>query len=129
MLKFTDLPLDPIILKNLETLGYQSPTPIQEKSLPLLLKGGDLLGIAQTGTGKTASFALPIIEHLNKNRKPKLPGRPRVLILAPTRELASQIKESVQEYSVNLLLKTAVIFGGVGQSAQVNTLRGGVDIL
>lgn len=129
MLKFTDLPLDPIIQTNLQRLGYQSPTPIQAQALPLLLKGGDLLGIAQTGTGKTASFALPIIEHLIKDRKPKLPGKPRVLILAPTRELASQIKENIQEYSVDLLLKTAVIFGGVGQAAQVNTLRGGVDIL
>lgn len=129
MQNFTELGLNAQILKNLETLGYSTPTPIQAQALPLLLEGGDLLGIAQTGTGKTASFALPIIEHLIKDRKPKLPGKPRVLILAPTRELASQIKENIQAYSVDLLLKTAVIFGGVGQAAQVNTLRGGVDIL
>lgn len=129
MLKFTDFPLDPIIIKNLEKMGYENPTPIQAQALPILLKGHDLLGIAQTGTGKTASFSLPIIQYLSENRKPKLPGKPRVLILAPTRELASQIKDNIQEYSVDVLLKTAVIFGGVGQTSQVNTLRGGVDIL
>ena len=129
MLKFTDLPLDPIILKNLEKMGYERPTPIQAEALPLLLDGGDLLGIAQTGTGKTASFSLPIIEHLIKVKRPKLARKPRVLILAPTRELASQIKENIQEYSVDLPLKTSVIFGGVGQSAQLNALRSGIDIL
>src|SRR5690554_3318550 len=92
MLKFTDLPLDPIILKNLEKMGYERPTPIQAEALPLLLDGGDLLGIAQTGTGKTASFSLPIIEHLIKVKRPKLARKPRVLILAPTRELASQVR-------------------------------------
>jgi ATP-dependent RNA helicase RhlE len=129
MLKFNELPLHPTILKNLEEKGYETPTPIQAQAIPHLLEGQDLLGIAQTGTGKTAAFSLPIIHYLANNPKRPSPLEPRVLILAPTRELASQIKENISFYSRNIHLKSAVIFGGVGQSAQVNTLRGGVDIL
>lgn len=129
MLKFNELPLHPIILKNLEEKGYETPTPIQGKAIPYLLEGHDLLGIAQTGTGKTAAFSLPIINYLLKHPKAAYRGEPRVLILAPTRELASQILENINVYSRGLNLKTAVIFGGVGQMNQVNALRGGLDIL
>ena len=129
MLKFNELPLVPEILKNLADAGYDTPTPIQAQAIPVLLEGHDLLGIAQTGTGKTAAFSLPIIQHLMKNPLQIRANEPRVLILAPTRELATQIKENIQKYSRDIHFKTAVIFGGVGQAAQVATLRGGVHIL
>jgi ATP-dependent RNA helicase RhlE len=129
MLKFNELALHPTILKNLETAGYETPTPIQAQSIPALLEGRDLLGIAQTGTGKTAAFSLPIIDYLIRDSKKVAPNLPRVLILAPTRELASQINDNIQKYSKGLGFKTAVIFGGVGQQNQINALRGGLDIL
>lgn len=129
MLKFNDLKLQTQILKNLETTGYTTPTPIQAESIPTLLEGGDLLGIAQTGTGKTAAFTLPMLEHLSNRNFSLTPCEPRALILAPTRELASQIKESLDKYGAGLKLKFAVIFGGVGQASQVGALRGGLDIL
>lgn len=129
MLKFNELALHPTILKNLEEKGYETPTPIQAQSIPSLLEGQDLLGIAQTGTGKTAAFSLPIINYLANHPLRPLPGEPRVLILAPTRELASQIQDNISFYSRNLRLKTAVIFGGVGQANQIAALRGGLDIL
>jgi ATP-dependent RNA helicase RhlE len=129
MLKFNELPLHPTILKNLEEKGYEVPTPIQAQAIPHLLEGHDLLGIAQTGTGKTAAFSLPIINYLMKNSLRAAPGEMRVLILAPTRELASQIRENILFYGRQLNLKTAVIFGGVGQAAQVSSLRSGLDIL
>ena len=129
MLKFNELALHPTILKNLEEKGYEIPTPIQAQSIPSLLEGQDLLGIAQTGTGKTAAFSLPIINYLANNPLRPGPGEPRVLILAPTRELASQIQDNISFYSRNLRLKTAVIFGGVGQANQIAALRGGLDIL
>ncbi len=128
-MKFSELALAPEILKNLTDSGYETPTPIQEQAIPILLEGHDLLGIAQTGTGKTAAFSLPIIQYLMKNQKIPTIGEPRVLILAPTRELATQIKENIQKYSEGIHFKTMVLFGGVGQAAQVNTLRGGVHIL
>ena len=129
MLKFNELALDPTILSNLVDAGYEVPTPIQAQSIPILLEGRDLLGIAQTGTGKTAAFSLPIINYLIKNPLRAPPSEPRVLILAPTRELASQINESIKVYGKKLPLKSAVIFGGVGQAAQVTALRSGLDIL
>jgi ATP-dependent RNA helicase RhlE len=129
MLKFEDLELNPTILKNLSNKGYLSPTPIQAEAIPHLLEGRDLLGIAQTGTGKTAAFSLPILNYLSKNHSKLHPGEPRVLILAPTRELASQIKDNITLYSKDLNLATAVIYGGVGQANQVNALRKGLDIL
>ncbi|HXH73840.1 MAG TPA: DEAD/DEAH box helicase [Bacteriovoracaceae bacterium] len=129
MLKFNELPLNPTILKNLEEKGYDIPTPIQAQAIPHLLEGHDLLGIAQTGTGKTAAFSLPIINYLANNPLRAAPGEPRVLILAPTRELASQIRDNINFYSRNLNLKSAVIFGGVGQASQVAALRNGLDIL
>lgn len=129
MEKFSELPLSPVILKNLEEAGYSTPTPIQREAIPFLLAGNDLLGIAQTGTGKTAAFSLPIINYLVNNPKEQKTKQPRVLILSPTRELSSQIKTNIIKYSRGLLVKTTVIFGGVGQTPQVELLRNGVDIL
>lgn len=129
MLKFNELPLNATILKNVQDSGYETPTPIQAQSIPPLLEGKDLLGIAQTGTGKTAAFTLPMIQHL-ANRDFSLSScEPRSLILAPTRELASQIKEQLDKYGKDLRVKNTVIFGGVGQAAQVAALRNGLDIL
>lgn len=127
---FKDLGIIDPILRALETKGYLKPTPIQEKSIPILLKGKDLLGCAQTGTGKTASFAIPIIQLL-ENNKHKETGKRRVkaLIVTPTRELAIQIEENFTEYAKNTNLKNTVIFGGVKQGSQTNALRAGVDIL
>ncbi|MBL0027076.1 MAG: DEAD/DEAH box helicase [Saprospiraceae bacterium] len=118
--------IDPI-LDALSSIGYTHPTPIQAESIPILLKGHDLLACAQTGTGKTAAFAIPIIQHLvtNKSNQRKI----RVLIVTPTRELAIQIGESFDDYGKYTQLKHTVIFGGVNQFSQVNDLRKGVDIL
>lgn len=129
MLKFNELKLHELLLKNLENAGYITPTPIQAEAIPHLLEGHDLLGIAQTGTGKTAAFTLPMLQRLGNRDFSLMPCEPRALILAPTRELASQIKESLEKYGEGSKLKYAVIFGGVGQGAQVNALRNGLDIL
>ena len=126
---FTDLALSAPLLKALAHEGYEIPTPIQAKSIPDLLKGRDLLGIAQTGTGKTAAFALPILEHLAKKTERPARGTARVLILAPTRELASQIGESFKAYGRFLKTSRAVVFGGVSIGKQIEILRGGVDVL
>ncbi|TJZ54849.1 DEAD/DEAH box helicase [Sphingobacterium olei] len=130
MTTFKDLKVSAPILAALDTLGYKTPTPIQAQAIPEVLKGKDLLGCAQTGTGKTAAFAIPILQLLN-NTKPQgqKRGTIRALILTPTRELAIQIDESFQEYGENLKLKHAVIFGGVNQFSQVNQIKAGVDIL
>jgi len=109
--------------------GYSTPTPIQEKAIPHLLEGRDLLGCAQTGTGKTAAFILPILQYLAKTPRQQPGGRPRVLVLAPTRELAAQIGDSLHAYGRHLRVTHTVIFGGVGQSPQVSSLRRGVDII
>lgn len=129
MLKFNELPLHETILANIAEVGYETPTPIQAQSIPPLLERHDLLGIAQTGTGKTAAFTLPMLQHLMGRNFSLTPCEPRSLILAPTRELASQIKENLDSYGKNLKVKSAVIFGGVGQAAQVAALRNGLDIL
>ena len=113
----------------LKTENYLKPTPIQAQAIPLLTEGRDLLGIAQTGTGKTAAFALPILHRLAERRAPRTPGRPHALILAPTRELALQIDERFRAYGRKLHLRSTVIFGGVGQGQQVKALQQGVDIL
>ena len=113
----------------LQAENYAKPTPIQVRTIPLLIEGKDLLGIAATGTGKTAAFALPILQRLSQARFPRLPGAPSALILAPTRELASQIGERFRAYGKELPLRTAVIFGGVNQHHQVKALKAGVDIL
>ncbi len=128
---FTDLNLIKPILDALDTEGYTKPTPIQQGAIPHILAGRDLLGCAQTGTGKTAAFAIPMLQLLAKPKTMLSAGqRPiRALILTPTRELAIQIQESFNAYGANIRLKNLVIFGGVGQAPQVNELRRGVDIL
>lgn len=109
--------------------GYTTPTPIQMQAIPYLLQGKDLMGIAQTGTGKTAAFVLPILQRMSEEERPPIPGIPRVLVLAPTRELAAQIDKSFATYGQFLRFKHTVIFGGVSQAPQVRTLSRGVDIL
>ncbi len=121
--------LIPEIQQALAMEGYVTPTPIQEECIPHLLKGRDMLGNAQTGTGKTAAFALPLLQRLSNNYRRLQKGTPRALILAPTRELASQIGESIQAYGRFLHLSHTVIFGGVNQSRQVKALNLGVDIV
>jgi ATP-dependent RNA helicase RhlE len=113
----------------LKAENYLKPTPIQANAIPLLNEGKDLLGIAQTGTGKTAAFALPILQRLLRANLPRTPGAPHALILAPTRELAGQIAERFSAYGRRLSLRSAVIFGGVNQHSQVKALKAGVDIL
>ena len=124
---FQDLPLQPALLKAVQEAGYTAPSPIQAGAIPPVLEGRDLLGCAQTGTGKTAAFALPILQNLAG----QVPQRPciRALILTPTRELALQIGQSFADYGRHLKLRHTVIFGGVGQQPQVDALRRGVDIL
>jgi ATP-dependent RNA helicase RhlE len=117
------------ILRALAQENYTHPTPIQTKAIPALLAGRDLLGIAQTGTGKTAAFGLPLLQKLSIGHVPPRPKETKALILAPTRELAVQIEESLRTYGRFLNLKRAVILGGVSQHAQVNTMKNGVDIL
>ena len=127
---FTDLGLSEPILRAIAEEGYTNPTPIQEKSIPAVLKGGDLLAAAQTGTGKTAGFTLPILQRLTSNPKAGTGKRQlRVLILTPTRELAAQVQESVLTYGKYTGLKSAVIFGGVGANPQIKAIQAGLDIL
>jgi ATP-dependent RNA helicase RhlE len=128
---FSDLKLDPVIVAALTKTGYVTPTPIQREAIPHVLTGRDLVAVAQTGTGKTAAFAVPIIDRLHRVGAHRGPGaRPiRVLVLAPTRELATQIGDGFQAYGHGTHLTHAVIFGGVGQDAQVKALRRGVDVL
>ena len=125
---FQELNLSKPILRAVARAGYEKPSPIQAGAIPPVLKGQDLMGCAQTGTGKTAAFALPILDLLSA-RPPKKPGAVRALVLTPTRELALQIGESFAQYGQYLKLRSAVIFGGVGQAPQVEKLRQGVDIL
>ena len=128
-LNFDQLNLSEALVKAVRAEGYETPTPIQIQSIPHLLAGRDLLGIAQTGTGKTAAFALPILERLAKDNRRAERGTCRALILSPTRELCSQILASFQTYGANTKLKSAVVFGGVGIGRQVETMKAGVDIL
>ncbi len=128
-LQFKDLGLADPLLRALDEEGYTTPTPIQSGAIPHLLQGRDLLGLAQTGTGKTAAFALPILQHLAQKRVAATPKGPRVLVLAPTRELASQIDESFASYARHMKLTHTVVFGGVGQQRQVDAMRRGVDVL
>jgi ATP-dependent RNA helicase RhlE len=129
MTTFSDLGLIEPLLRALTAEGYATPTPIQTQAIPLLLKGRDMLGIAQTGTGKTAAFALPLLQRMNENRIKAAPRCPRALILTPTRELAVQIGEGFGTYGKHLGFKRTVIFGGVGQNPQVQALNSGIDIL
>ncbi len=129
-LTFKELHLVAPILKALETEGYTMPTPIQEQSIPHILRGKDLLGCAQTGTGKTAAFAIPILQNLLLQQKEDAYNHDiKALILTPTRELAIQIDESFDAYGKHTGLRHAVIFGGVSQFHQTNELRRGVDVL
>ena len=130
--QFSSLQLCRPLLKAIADEGYDTPTPIQAQSIPPVLAGRDLLGCAQTGTGKTAAFALPILDRLHRAKPDKSrrgPVRPRVLVLSPTRELASQIDESFNTYGRNIGLRHVVIFGGVNQYHQVRKLERGVDII
>jgi ATP-dependent RNA helicase RhlE len=127
-MQFSDLQLLPQLLRAIDAEGYSEPTPIQQAAIPPVLAGRDLLGIAQTGTGKTAAFALPILQRLAEN-PPVRPRAIRALILTPTRELASQIGESFSAYGRHLRLKNTVIFGGVSQHGQTRALRLSPEIL
>src|ERR1700692_3958723 len=129
MTSFADLHLSEPLLRALAEEGYTEPTPIQLGSIPHLLAGRDLLGLAQTGTGKTAAFALPILHRLAERRVQPQPRGARVLVLAPTRELASQIDDSFAAYARHMRLSHTVIFGGVGQGRQVEAIKRGVDVL
>ena len=126
---FADLGLAPALLESLTAEGYTSPTPIQAQAIPHVLAGRDLFGCAQTGTGKTAAFALPLIQRLRADDRKPGPRRCRTLVLAPTRELAAQIHESFIAYGRHSRLKAAVIYGGVGQKRQARAMAGGVDVL
>ncbi|CAN5255022.1 DEAD/DEAH box helicase [soil metagenome] len=126
---FSDLNLLEPIQRAVSSENYTIPTPIQAQAIPHLLEGRDLLGCAQTGTGKTAAFALPILHRLSERRRMPIPGTARCLVLTPTRELATQIGESFKVYGKNLKLTYTVIFGGVGQNQQVQAVARGVDII
>ena len=127
---FKELSIVAPIQKALASKGYSQPTPIQEQSIPILLEGKDLLGVAQTGTGKTAAFAIPIIQQLYLDATTKKSSkRIKALVVTPTRELAIQIADNFTEYCAHTNLKNTVIFGGVKQGTQVNKLKAGIDIL
>ena len=125
---FKELNLSAPLLRAVQEAGYETPSPIQAAAIPPVLSGRDLMGCAQTGTGKTAAFALPMLDRLTANA-PRRKGAIRALILTPTRELALQIGESFDAYGKYLKLRSTVIFGGVGQAPQVEALKKGVDIL
>ncbi len=125
---FTSLGLDPRILQAVKEAGYTDPTPIQAAAIPAILTGRDLIGIAQTGTGKTAAFTLPLLTRMAQEPLAS-PRRTRALILAPTRELAVQIEENVRAYAKHLPLTVATVFGGVGERPQINALRAGTDLI
>ena len=127
-MKFTELGLAPEILRAIADQGYEIPTPIQAQAIPVVLAGHDLMACAQTGTGKTAGFTLPILNRLASS-KTTGPRKIRVLILTPTRELAAQVEDSVRTYGAHLPFKSLVIFGGVGINPQISALKKGVDIL
>ncbi|HET9206186.1 MAG TPA: DEAD/DEAH box helicase, partial [Burkholderiaceae bacterium] len=131
-MNFTDLGLIEPIQRAVREQGYETPTPIQAQAIPAVLKGGDLLAGAQTGTGKTAGFVLPMLQRLQASAAPRdARGRImiRALILTPTRELAAQVEESVRTYGKHLALRSMVMFGGVGMQPQIDKLKRGVDIL
>jgi ATP-dependent RNA helicase RhlE len=126
---FEELALAAPIKRALAEQNYSTPSPIQAQSIPILLEGRDLLGIAQTGTGKTAAFSLPILDALHNN--PQRPRRKsaRVLVLTPTRELATQISQSFDSYGRHLRFKKTLVFGGVGKNPQIRAMQAGVDVL
>ena len=128
-MNFEQLGVIPTILTAIEKQGYTQATPIQEKSIPIVLNRSDLIGCAQTGTGKTAAFSIPILQLLYESPERKKHGKIRSLIVTPTRELAIQIGESIKLYGQGLNIRHAVIFGGVSQHNQVNQLKSHVDML
>ena len=128
-MKFEDLNLHPSLLKAVKDQNYTHPTAIQKKAIPLALKKNDVLGSAQTGTGKTAAFALPILHHLINEKSNNSTIKIRVLVVTPTRELSIQIEENFTAYSKYNNIKNTVIFGGVKQGAQTIALNTGVDVL
>ncbi len=121
---FNSFPLDPVILKNIDSLGYVNPTPIQEQCIPLVLQGKDVMGLAQTGTGKTAAFALPMIQRLLQGERNQL----RALIIAPTRELAQQIHDAIVSYTAGTRLRVVTLYGGVSINPQIQGLKDGAEI-
>jgi ATP-dependent RNA helicase RhlE len=127
-MSFKSLGLSDSLVKAVSKQGYDSPTPIQSKAIPLILEGKDVLASAQTGTGKTAGFTLPVLQLLSKY-KPSKQRKVRALVLTPTRELAAQVQQNVKDYGQFENLRSTVIFGGVSQKPQVSTLRNGIDIL
>ncbi len=126
---FEALPLAAPIQRALTERGYTTPSPIQAQAIPLLLQGRDLLGCAQTGTGKTAAFSLPILDALHRRPAKTIPKCCRVLVLTPTRELASQVGKSLETYGAHLHFRHALVYGGVGQNPQVRSMFRGVDVL
>ncbi len=126
---FENLDLSDSIQSALREQGYESPTPIQAQTIPAAISGQDILGCAQTGTGKTAAFALPILDYFVQEKPHTVPNRPLVLVLAPTRELAVQIGQSFSEYGKHVRYRQALVYGGVGQGSQVKSLRQGVHLL
>src|SRR5206468_7898718 len=126
-MSFSALGLDSKILRAVQEAGYTEPTPIQSAAIPQVLAGHDVIGIAQTGTGKTAAFTLPILTQLGA--RPSARRGIRVLVLAPTRELVVQIDENVRAYARHLPVRVATVFGGVGEHPQIRALRDGVDIV
>lgn len=131
-MNFDSLGLSPALLRALSDQGYTQPTPIQAGAIPVILEGHDLMATAQTGTGKTAGFSLPLLEHLFPQGKRPTSGngtRPRALILTPTRELAAQVNDSMRSYGTYLKLRSTTIFGGVGMGRQIDQLRRGLDVV
>jgi ATP-dependent RNA helicase RhlE len=126
---FASLGLGETLRRALRDVGYTEPTPIQSQAIPELLEGRDLLGIAQTGTGKTAAFALPLLQRLAEERKHARPRRPRALILAPTRELALQIHDEIERFGKYTKIRQAFIFGGVSANPQIKALAQGLDVV
>jgi ATP-dependent RNA helicase RhlE len=126
---FSSLGLLPELERAVRDSGYSQPTPIQSQAIPQLLEGRDLLGCARTGTGKTAAFALPILQHLAGSKRRAAPNTVRCLVLVPTRELAAQVAESFRTYGAHLDLQIAQVHGGVGQGPQVRALARGLDVL
>src|SRR5215813_8263084 len=128
-MSFDSLGLSPVIKHNLYALGYRVPTPVQAKAIPVALEGRDVIGSAQTGTGKTAAFGIPMIERLLPNAAALKPGLPESLVLTPTRELALQVHESLVGFSHKTGLRSVAIFGGVGMQPQIDALKRGVHIV
>ena len=129
MTSFNQLGLSKPLLDALAAKNYAVPTPIQAQAIPTVLSGRDLLGIAQTGTGKTAAFVLPALDRLAADRRAPVPGRVRMLVLAPTRELAAQIAASARTYGVNMRMNIGTVFGGVPNHKSVREVARGLDIL